>query len=500
MKKQSIWQEISMSTFPRLSESKQSEVAVIGAGITGITTAYLLAKQGLQVILIDRDKLAGKTTGHTTAKITIQHGDIYHKLIQDFGVETASQYKDSQLEAFASICDIIQTNQIQCSFREEDSFLFTDTTENVPKLEKEYEAYQQLGLDGELLPSIPFDIPVLQALKLRKQANFHPIAYLNYLIEQLKAMNVEIYENTLAIDIEEGENPVIQTADGRVTCQHAVIATHFPMYDPLKMFSIKTYPSRSYVTAFESQQPYPGGMYLSIDDEMKLSLRSITVDNKEYWLFGGESYKTGQYAKETSPYDELTKYAMDHLQAKEPAYQWSAQDYIPPDHIPYIGRAKEDYPNIYLATAFRKWGMTNSMVAAKLITDLILKHDSPYEDLYKPNRFHANPDLKQLTKNGANVAKEFIQGKIQVNDESIDDLKPGQAKKIRDDNGQIIGVYRDDQHQLHGVDTTCTHLGCEVNWNQSETCWDCPCHGSRYDIDGNVLEGPAIRNLTKKEM
>jgi len=491
-----IWAENKNTfNFPSLREDTRTEVVVIGAGITGVLAAYMLAKKGKQVILLEKDTIAMGTTGHTTAKLTVQHGLVYDELINHFGIEKTHTYVKSQYEAMTEIKKIIKEESIDCAYEVEDAILYTNDEENSKKLERELKAYHQLGLDAKAIHHLPFNsIPFRAGISLADQVQFHPVQFVEGLITSLKKMNVPIYENTLAVDIKNDPQLVVKTKKYDIKCDHVVVATHFPIYDPLKMFSTKMYPSRSYVTAFTSDEDYPGGMYLSID-QTKHSLRSYSMNEKKIRLFGGESHDTGKYTDTNNPFEKLINFADQHLPVKEWRYKWSAQDYTTLDKIPYIGKTNDD-TEIYIATGYRKWGMTNSAVAAKLMTDLITENNSPYKELYKPTRFNSDPDVKEIMKNTGNVAKELIKGKIKTGNETINELHPGEATKIRDDIN-IIGVYKDENEKIHAVDTTCTHLGCEVNWNDAEKSWDCPCHGSRFNKDGEVLEGPAIEPLKK---
>ncbi|WP_240468643.1 FAD-dependent oxidoreductase [Gracilibacillus sp. YIM 98692] len=493
-----LWQvDQILDEFPSLQENKKTEVTIVGAGITGITTAYLLAKKGVKVIVIDRDKVANGTTGNTTAKVTAQHGIIYDEFIQHFGEEKALQYYRSQIDAIELIQSLVQDHDIDCQLEEQDAILYTNNEKNRDKLEKEYKAYQKLGIKGEEMDRIPFSIPAKYALKMKQQAQFHPIYYLKTLVDEIKKNGGEIYQNTVATDIENGAHSIVRTInEQQVQCNivsnHVVIASHFPFYEGTAFYSARMYPSRSYIVSFTSEQEFPGGMYLDID-QPKRSLRTIKHNNQPIWLLAGEAHKTGQYKNSDTPYKILKDFAKKHLEPSQFHYEWSAQDYTTLDKIPYIGRLNKDRPEILVATGYRKWGMTNSTVAAKLLSDLILEKDNPYTALYQPTRFHADPDLKKFTSINTNVASKFIQGKLTTNDRNKT-LQRGSAIKKKQ-NGQNIGIYKDENDELHAVDTTCTHLGCELNWNDTEKSWDCPCHGSRFTYKGRVIEGPAIKDL-----
>ncbi|WP_084543453.1 FAD-dependent oxidoreductase [Gracilibacillus kekensis] len=489
-----IWQDTyNLTPFSALNKSLSTEITIVGGGMTGILTAYLLSERGVKVILIERDRLALSTTGHTTAKVTAQHGLIYHELIEHMGLENAQHYYQSQLDAITLIQKLIEENEIHCNFEEQQAILYTNDDKNKKKLLQEAEAYQKLKISGQLKDNIPFPIPVKQALVMNKQAQFHPLAFLEVIIKKLMRNGVEIYENTTAVDIDVQEQTIVRTArEYNIISEKVIVATQFPFYEGQAFYSTRMYPSRSYCLGFTSEDNYPGGMYLDID-QPKHSLRYVKHNEENIWLLGGESHKTGQYNKENhDPYSDLEKYAYKYLPVKEWKYQWSAQDFTTLDKVPYIGILNKKHPNIFVATGYRKWGMTNSAVAAQTLTDLVTNKDNPYQELYKPQRFHADPDLKKFVSNNTNVAKEFIKGKVMK--KPTEQIERKQATKTKID-GQTVGLYKDNNNQIYAVDTTCTHLGCECNWNQVELSWDCPCHGSRFSFDGKVIEGPATKDL-----
>ncbi|WP_305852474.1 FAD-dependent oxidoreductase [Gracilibacillus caseinilyticus] len=490
-----IWLETEMKSFEPLHDSLQTDVTIIGGGITGVLTAYHLAKQGVKVVLLERDRLCQSTTGHTTAKITAQHDLIYDELIQHFGEENAALYYNSQKEAMAFYRKIISSYQINCHFQQEHAYLYTNQTQNQEKLERERKAYQKLAIEGALVDQIPFTFPHTKALRMDNQAQFHPRAFLKTIVPEIEKHDGQIYEQTTAVDIDYQPKTIVRTARGHnIITDNVIIASQFPFYEGQGFYSTRMYPSRSYVIGFTSSESYPGGMYLDVDQPVR-SIRHIQNEDQTIWLLGGQAHKTGQQQQHTDPYAQLTQFAIRYLNSQAFYYQWSAQDYETLDKLPYIGPLNKRHPNVFVATGYRKWGMTNSAVAAQLLADLIIGKENPYKKLYQPQRFHADPDLKAFMRNNSDVATEFVKGKLSPTDH-IKHLKPDSSAKIKQ-NGATVGVYKDNDHQLHAIDPTCTHLGCECNWNQSEKSWDCPCHGSRFNYDGKVIEGPATKNLDK---
>lgn len=472
------------------------DIAIIGGGITGVTTAFLLVKEGFKVALVDSGPLLNGTTGHTTAKITVQHDLIYNELVQHIGIEKAHLYYQSNMDALHFIKQIVNQYNIPCHFTEENAYLYGVTQQDKKKLEAEWRAYQRLGINGELLSSLPIDVTVTSALLMKNQAHFHPIHYLNSLIDLFIKAGGQIYDNTTAIDIE-GDKPttVIMENGAKLQCHYAVVTSHFPFYDGLGFYFAKMHAERSYILAVKPKKSYPGGMYLSINKPTR-SLRPAEINGQSYILIGGESHKTGQGMNTMKHYEVLKEFAQNIFGVKEIPYRWSTQDLITIDKLPFVGPITANKPNILVATGYRKWGMTNGTSAALLIRDTIMEKDSPYKDVYTPSRFYSDPSLKHFIMENSNVAAEFIKGKINMTQRTLASIQKDEAAIVTV-NDQRAGAFRDDHNKLHIVDTTCKHLGCEVEWNESERTWDCPCHGSRYSIDGEVIEGPTTKPLKR---
>ncbi|SES78994.1 Glycine/D-amino acid oxidase [Oceanobacillus limi] len=480
--------------FSQLQESIRTEVGIVGGGIAGITTAYLLSKQNVKVTLLDADELLNGTTGHTTAKITAQHGIIYDEFIQHFGLEKALQYYQATTEAKELIEKHIDELGINCDYTKEDAYIYTNSDDYISQLETEKKAYDQLEIDSDLLDDIPLDVPLKSALVMKNQAQFHPLKYLTELVEEAKNNGVQFFENTTAIDVEYNKNPSIITKEGnRVTCEHVVVASHFPFYDRQSFYFARMYPERSYVLGAKMKQEFPGGMYINAESPTR-SIRTTTLNGERLWLIGGENHKTGQGKSTIEHYNALKDFANNMFEVEEIPYRWSAQDLTTIDKLPYIGQATEGEENVFVATGFRKWGMTNGTIAAKILTDKVVHGKSKYEDLYSPTRFQADPTLRKFTSINADVAKHMIKGKLEFGHRGIEELSAGDATVTRI-NGKRAGVYKDKDNKVYALDTTCTHMKCEVEWNSGDRTWDCPCHGSRFSYKGDVLEGPAKKPL-----
>ncbi|MFE8697277.1 FAD-dependent oxidoreductase [Cytobacillus sp. FJAT-53684] len=496
---ESYWREIKLPSFSKLTEHTSVDIAIVGGGITGITAGYLLVKEGFKVGILEAGKILSGTTGHTSAKITAQHGLIYDELINHFGLEKATLYYKAASEAQEFIQTTVKEKEIDCDLSMEDAFIYATTDEYAQKIESELVAYEKIGINGGLTDGLPFDIKTKIALNMRDQAQFHPLKYLERLVQDFVEAGGVIYEGTTATDIGEGDHPVIITRDGhRVKCKHVIAASHFPFVDMMGFYFARMYQERSYVLGVRTKKEFPGGMYISADNPTR-SLRYTPYNGEKLILVGGESHKPGQGMDMMKHYEALEAFTEEVLGITEFPYRWSTQDLITSDKVPYIGPITSKKSNIYVATGYRKWGMTNGTTAAILLKDMIINKENPYQELFNPARFQADPSTKKMISINTDVAKHLIKGKLEVVQKEPGDLVNDEGAVVMI-NGKRAGAYRDTDGQLHLVDTTCTHMGCETEWNDGERTWDCPCHGSRFSYDGEVFNGPAKEPLKRIDL
>jgi len=492
---QSYWREsINLEEHAPAEKHMDVDVVIVGGGITGITSAYVLVNEGLRVALLEAGKLLNGTTGHTTAKITAQHGLIYDEFIGNIGKNDARLYYEANMEALKFIEKTVSDHSIDCDFKKEDAYIYAATEESKEKLKKEAEAYEKLHINGELADEMPLDIDMRQALVMKDQAQFHPTKYLKHLLEVITEKGGHIYEDTTAVNIEKGDWPSVLTREGhRVKGKHVLICSHFPFFEGMGLYSTRMHAERSYILAAKTKKDYPGGMYISADEPTR-SLRSVNINGEEMVLIGGESHKTGQGKETSKHYNALEEFGEREFGLEDVAYRWSAQDLITLDKVPYIGEITPARPNILIGTGFRKWGMTNGTAAALLFRDIILEKSNAYKDLYTPSRFHADPSLRHFFTENSNVFAHLLKGKFDKPNKDTEELDNDEGAVITL-NGHRKGAYKDENGEVFVVDTTCTHVGCEVEWNDGDRTWDCPCHGSRFSYKGEVIEGPAEKPL-----
>lgn len=494
----SLWCETTPTTsYPELTEDIETDVAIVGAGITGITCALLLKNEGMNVTVVDSNRIAMGTTSHSTAKITLQHGIIYDKLLSTLGLERTQQYVDANKSAMELIERNVKEYNIDCSLEKQDAYIYSSRQEYVSQLENEVSAAKRLGIDAEYLSCIPLPVETICAERFPDQAQFHPRRYLLALAEKIPGNGSHIFENTRIMDLQqEGNKNILIAESGRhITAKYVFLASHFPCCDKGGMYFTRLYPMRSYVISALLEDPYPGGMYITAETP-GMSIRHQLLDEGDCVLFGGESHQTGQGEDTREHYKKIFKYAADHFAIKKILYHWSTQDYDTPDSLPYAGHLTSSTPSVFMASGFREWGFTNGTASAMVIRDLIIKGTSPWQDAYNPQRFTPVASSATFIQENLDVAKNLIKGKLKTG-EVNPDISPGEGKII-DLDGERVGAYRDENGKLYLVDITCTHLGCELSWNSAEKTWDCPCHGSRFSYDGTIIEGPAVHQLKRQ--
>lgn len=484
----------SETDYPPLLDDLRIDVAIIGGGITGITTAYLLKKEGLKVAVIEADRIVQGTSGHTTAKITSQHGLIYNKIKTHMGEEKARQYADANETAIRTIEKIITENNIDCDFCHRSAYTYTNSDKYIEKIQKEAETAKELGIDASYLEKIPLPFEVKAAVRFDNQAQFHPRKYLLSLAEKISGEGSYIFEKTRIIDVEEGNPNTLKTSNGHnILASKVVIASHFPCYDGLGLYFTRIYPERSYALGIKIKESFPEGMFISAESPTR-SLRSQKFEDGDLIILSGDHHKTGHDGSTEKHYENLKEFAEKIYTVEDILYRWSTQDCMTVDGVPYVGYLTTRSNDIYVATGFQKWGMTNSAASAMIIRDLIVKGENPWVDVYNPSRFTPVTSAKEFVKENSDVAKNFFKDKLEALPNDVD-IEPGEGKIINVE-GKRMGAYKDENGKVHVVDTTCTHLGCELHWNNAEKTWDCPCHGSRFTYEGDIVEGPALNPLS----
>lgn len=495
---QSLWKaNASQSNFPTLNEDITVDVAIVGGGITGITSAYLLGKSGLKVAVLEARNIADSTTGNSTGNLYSMIDKRLHHIQSKWDKETAQQVAASRTAAVDLVERLVHEHNIDCSFKRVPWYLFSETEKKDETIEKEYKAAGDYGLQVERLTDLPIPVKVHAALKVENQAQFDPAAFTRGLAKKIDKQNVRIYENSAVENIEKGDPHVLKTAAGSVTAKKIIMATHTPK----GIYALHTavYAYREYAIAVKLKSGnVPDGIYWDTEATHHSSIRSWKSDTGNYAILVGGHHKVGEETNHQQHYRKLEENARRLFDVESVDYHWSAQHYKPADGLPYIGETTEG--NIYVATGFSTDGLTYGVLSAMIIDDLINDRENRWAKMYKATRFTPLKSAKEFVKENLDVAAEFLNllpG--QADAEEFREVKPGEGKIVEADKTKLA-VYRDDNGQVHCVSAVCTHLGCIVDWNDAEKSWDCPCHGSRFEVDGKVIEGPAISPLDKKDL
>ncbi len=495
----SYWIEsVEQKEYPVLNNDIKTDVLIIGGGMTGITAASILKEAGVKLVMLEARKILQGTTGNTTAKVTSQHHLIYHYLISKFGVEKAHQYAEANQSAIEFIAKRVTDLNIHCDFERKSAYVYTESDSFIKNIENETDSALKLGIPAEFVTESTLPFQIKCAVKFNNQAQFHPLKYLLKLLENIEGDDCHIYENTQALSIEGSSPYTVITDRGKVEANKVIVATHYPIFDKPGLYFARLYQSRSYIIGAKVTNTLPDGMFISADGPTH-SFRTQPTDNGQMLLVAGEDHKTGQGDNTILHYERLKQYAERIYNIESIDYHWSAQDCMPVDSVPFIGKLSPNSENLYVATGFKKWGMTNSTVSAMLLSDLILERPNPWLDVFNPNRFNIAASAEEITSQNLNTAGKLVGGILNIPSDELETVFMGEGKIIKLNNKKLA-IYRDHDNHLHAVSPYCTHLGCEIKWNDAEKTWDCPCHGSRYSIDGDVIEGPTVKNLERIEL
>ncbi len=464
------------TTYPSLSDSKRADVVVVGGGIVGLTAALELRKAGCSVILLEARRIGRQVTGRSTAKITTQHGLIYHYLYERFGGEKAQAYADANRTGMQRIAQWIREFNISCDLETKSAYAYTCAPERKGELEKEAKSARELGFSAAVLDQAPLPFATAGALCFPEQAQFNPASYLEGLATAVDRLGVQIYEESAARLIESGDRWRAVTDKGAVDCRHIVMATNLPAKSPVG-FARRTQPRSHVVMAFRTEvERQIDGMFISLDEPLH-SMRTGRDSQGSILVVLGGRFPTGHDGDVARRFRKLERWTRENFAVGDALWRWCNEDYDTEDRVPYVGApAPDEAPGFYIATGFNGWGISNGTAAGILMSDQILKRANPWILLYDPTR----PSSKEFNQGGES------QSKI----DNLADLQPGEGGVISRD-GEEIAVWKDDEGQLHAVSASCTHQGCIVTWNNADRTWDCPCHGSIFATNGSVIHGPA---------
>ncbi|WP_424494847.1 FAD-dependent oxidoreductase [Salinimicrobium sp. GXAS 041] len=494
---QSLWNSFSGSTnFPVLKEDLEVDVAIIGGGITGISTAHLLSEAGYSVAVIEERKVGGGTTSHSTGNLYFTIDQTLSSLQSKYNNEIIRKVAASRHSAIELIEDNIKRYNIDCDFQRVPWYLYAANEENTEKINKEFETAKEAGVRMDLAGDKEIPFPMTRGVKVDEQAQFNSMRYVQGLANAIVSPSCQIFENTRVTEIHERDELVtLLTTAGTVKAKYAVHATHSPKGKKIEFHTVLG-PYREYGVAVKLKSgSYPKGTFWGYYDAgSKYSVRSYKRGEDQFLIAVGQPHKVGQAKDNVEHIENLVVFLRKYFDVGEITHRWGGQHYKPADKLPYIG-PESDNSRIYIATGFATDGLTYGPLAAMIIKDHISEKPNPYYEVYKASRFSPGKSAKEFIKENVNVAVQLLKDlPFSGNEEELTLLKPEEGRIIEKD-GHKMAISKSKNGKLNMHSAFCTHLGCVVHWNSAEKTWDCPCHGSRFDQKGDVLEGPAIEPL-----
>lgn len=462
------------------------DVLIIGGGLAGISTAFYLKDSGLSICLIESNKIASGTTSLTTGKITYLQDTIYSDLESMHNFDISKKYLDSQIYAAKLIKDNIQRYNIDCDYIENYSYIFSDNDEDKSKIDKEYEILKKLDIDAKLVNNLPIDFPCTYGVKVKNTAVFNPVKYINTLTDLIKD-KIKIYENTRALNItKENDYYKVETTKNSIKAKYVAVCTHYPFFIVPGLIPFKTHVEKSHVIASKIKKIEKFNA-ISIGKNV-YSIR-YHKDKDSYVIFAGESYKMSNHINYEERQEELEKKFKEKFKSNID-YRWSIHDLTSNDLLPMIGKINDDNQSLLIATAFNKWGMTNGVLSGKILSDIILGNNNEYIELFNPKRNITIKRSINFLVDGLNISKIYIGTKINKNKSFYNN-----NVKFENIDGKSYGVYIDNSGKKHIIRNICPHMKCSLIFNYMDKTWDCPCHGSKFDIDGNVIKGPSVYDI-----
>lgn len=494
MDKNTIWDQPAgkKRQFPVLKEDFDADVVIIGGGITGLLTAYLLEKSGNRVVLLEADTIGDGTTAYSSCHLTTDIDFEYRNVSASFNEETAKLVADSRVAGINLIEKIAKAHNIVCGFKRVDGYLYTENKEDVTSIKEEASYASKAGLDVSLTAKVPLPFETLQGLVFHQQAEFNALQFIIGLADVLSKTSCKIFENSRVTGLVEKDGFCgVQTERGSIHAKHVVVAAHLPAFS--HVLQTMAAPYRSYMMAVTlKEEHYPKGLFWDTADPYHYT-RTYTHDAGQWLVVGGADHKTGVVETTEQSYEALEKYVRERYAVNEITHRWSAQFYEPVDGLPYIGRNPFS-KNIFIATGFSGDGLVYGATASMIISDLIMEKANKWSGIFDPTRFNPLASAKEFIKENSDVLKHFVKDRFVAEDLDLKDVKIGEGKIIEKD-GEKLAVARDSNNEVYVLSPVCTHLKCFVKWNSSEKSWDCPCHGSRFSINGEVITGPAIDPL-----
>jgi glycine/D-amino acid oxidase-like deaminating enzyme/nitrite reductase/ring-hydroxylating ferredoxin subunit len=478
--------------FPQLSGNVTVDVAIVGGGIVGVTTARALKDMGMTAAVLEARRVGRQVTGKSTAKVTAQHGLKYQTLERTFGEEGARLYAEAQQAGMAKIRELAAQHAIDCDLEPKAAYVYTLDEKSVSKLEKEAEVARKLGLPASLVRQTDLPFEVLAAVRFDDQAQFHPTKYVAGLARTLPGDGCHVFENSRVL---EWEPTRVVTHGGSVTARHVVMATHLPL-GQLGGYYAQAHPYAEPVIAAPIGRA-PDGMYINVEEPSRSIRTHRRADGQVYGIAAGTAFKPGQTDEERQHFRELERWLTETFDAGPVEHRWVNEDYTPVDGAPFVGRSSSKGDAYLVATGFAAWGISNGTAAGTILANLAAGRENRWLDLFDASRVKPVAGGAAFAKENLGVAVHLAAGYLSRKPKSFDELSPGEAAILKID-GETVATFRDEAGRVHAVSAACSHMGCLVGWNETDRTWDCPCHGSRFGLDGAVIHGPAVMPLAPK--
>ncbi|PDP88587.1 FAD-dependent oxidoreductase [Glycomyces fuscus] len=496
MRHESVWTVTeNRPEFPRLRQDVEVDVAVVGGGLVGLTTALLARRGGAgSVAVLEAGRLGQGTTGHTTGKVTSQHGLVYAGLTDRYGQDRARVYADANQAGVELVAELAGEYGIDCDLTRAPALAYTRDPGQRRALEEEVAAAERLRLPASLVETTDLPFGIEAAVRFDHQLHFHAGRYVAGLANALSAAGARVFEHTRVLEVEEHRDGTVRvsTADATVRANFVVVATLLPI-NMIGGYFAKARPFRSFGLAARLHGPAPQEMAISVDSPSRSTRPWLDRGSNGLIVVGG-GHETGTEQDTQAMWDDLEQWTRSTFDVDAVEYRWSGQDYTTADQVPYIGRSPMN-DRVLVATGFNKWGLSNGTAAAVILSDLLRGRDNPWLPMFDATRVGDAKAVGRMVKDNLKVGADLVGGHVdRLRSHHGRHLDRGQGGVIDVDGGSV-GAYRDAEGRLHAVSLNCTHMGCRLAWNAAETSWDCPCHGSRYDTDGGILNGPAVTPL-----
>lgn len=478
--------------------NKDFDVLIVGGGVTGITTALQLQRSGLQCIVAEAHNLCFGTTGGTTAHLNTFFDTTYDQIEKDFGEDAAQLIARATNLALDLYKSNIEEYNIDCGYEQKDGYVYSQNEKQTEELDKMFEASVRAGVDVAYTDRIPVPVEFQKAIVYHDQANVHPSKYVYALAKAFEEKGGVILQNCMVKDVKGEDLLEVDTSQGILKAKTLIWATHIP--PGVNLLHFRCAPYRSYAIAVTlNDEAYPDGLAYDMYDPYHY-YRTQIIDEKKYLIVGGEDHKTAHEENTEGCFNKLEAHVRKYFNLKEVAFKWSSQFFEPADGLAYIGHLPGNPHNVYVATGYSGNGMTYSHITALLFTDLLTKGESEYVKLFDPDRLKPVAGFTNFVKENFDVVKEFFGKRLSKEKlTALADLAYGEGRVVKYE-GKSLALYKDDNGDIHAVSPVCPHAKCTVGWNSAEKSWDCPCHGSRFSIDGEVLTGPSKSPLEVVEI